>query len=357
MMEEFTFADRYAQAALSPAPEIIAARETVFATAKDDLDSAALLSLARLYLGLPSSHTDWFRDAFRQGDPSFSLLANAREAQVLAALLLENAIAEEISVAILVVLAGTAAGRRQPTEADWLIPYAKAQYLTCAIRHRAPRGINSSIKGQTAPKIAEQIATTANGDWAILPDVLTKMRAEANDSTRTIAAQTSLALSSLKKQYDYLYEETQILWWLFGQYSRTFERPFSAFTAGQAALLAGLELGQLSSSAKLGLPAATAMIGRVLQLVKKGRDKSASLAAIVDSFSDEDIDRVATVMDKDQVALFPIQAAIESRKAIGKGNWYQSYHKTVGLSAETDFAFEELGFQVYLEHLLGQLLR
>lgn len=355
-MEEFTFADRYAQAALAPTPDIIAARQAAFTAVKDNLESADLLSLVRLYFDLPSSHTDWFRDAFREGDLSFSLISNAREAQLLAAMLLEHALAGELPIAILAVLAGAAAGQRQPKDADWLIPRASAQYLKSSIRLRAPRAINATVKGQPVAKMAEQIAATGNGDWATLLDVLTKIRGESNDSTKAIAAQTSLALSSLKRQYDYLHEESQILWWLFGQYSRTFERPFSAFTAGQAALLAGLELGQLSSSSKLGLPAAVAMIGRVLQLVKKGQDKDTSLAAIIDSFSDEEIEQIATIMDKDQAALFPIQAAIESRKTIGKGSWHQSYLKTVGLSAETDYAFEKLGFQIYLEHLLGQLL-
>ena len=84
-MDEFKFADRYAQAGLAPSGPLIVAREEPARRIVSTIIDSNILDLVAAYYGSTDVDLAWFRDEFAKEDPSFSLVNNEREARVLAA--------------------------------------------------------------------------------------------------------------------------------------------------------------------------------------------------------------------------------------------------------------------------------
>jgi GTPase-associated system helical domain len=130
---DFNFADSYRAAGLAPGPDALRARHEPFDKLRQALDASTAIDLTRIFFGLPVPRgTDWFRDAFKATDPSFSLVDNAREASVLAAGLLEGATADGKMYAALATLTTAANGLRHPAVRLELI-----QLMSDAIQERA----------------------------------------------------------------------------------------------------------------------------------------------------------------------------------------------------------------------------
>lgn len=66
-------------------------------------------------------------------------------------------------------------------------------------------------------------------------------------------------------------EESQMLWWLTGGYSRAFNRSFTTFSTQQAAITAAIDLGALTNSSEFGPVAIPAMLERVILTAKRAR--------------------------------------------------------------------------------------
>ena len=92
-MSNFNFGDSYKAAGLNPGPDIIGLRQEPFNQLLEQIDSQMTMDFTRLLYGLPIPRgTEWFREAFAETDPSFSMVDNEREAAVLSACLLNAAI-------------------------------------------------------------------------------------------------------------------------------------------------------------------------------------------------------------------------------------------------------------------------
>jgi hypothetical protein len=207
------------------------------------------------------------------------------------------------------------------------------------------------------PKLGEEISDLAQkNEWPALTAALEKIRAEAQNATKAAASQAAKAIKALEKQLRYMREETQMLWWLFGEYSRTLNRNFGAFPPGQAAIIAGIDLGDLTIVSKLSPVAAPAMLERVLRLARKEKTQQKSLAAAIDGIAPADLKALKTFGKGQPPRIFPIMTAIEKAKENGPRSWHGAFENATSLEAKTGFEPLELATQVYYEHLLGQLL-
>jgi hypothetical protein len=150
-----------------------------------------------------------------------------------------------------------------------------------------------------------------------------------------------------------------MLWWLFGEHSRTLNRHFSAYSPGVAAVIAGVDLGDLTTASVFGPVAAPAMLERVLRLAGKEKsqkkNQKKTLAAVLDEATLTDL-QALQIFGKDQPArIFPIMTAIEKAKE-NPGSWHGAFEKSTGVEVTTEFEPIELATQIYREHLLGQIL-
>ena len=356
-MAKITFADRYAQSALSPGAQIITSRQESANRIVSSIAAAGTLDLVAAYYGNPDVDLSWFRDEFVKEDASFSLVNNERETKVLAALILEQLVANARPHAILAIITGSVMGQRQPTEAEWLLRDTKEALGHLSVKNREPEAVTTTITSTQMPKLKEEIATIVDGDWAGLLVALGKMRSESQSSASSVAAQSTKALSGLEREIDLLREESQMLWWLFSGHSKSLERSFSVLSPPHAAVVGAFDLGTLTTVSLLGPVAAPAMLERIIASSKKSKGTQAiELAKIIDDFSPEDLERLDDASTKLPPRLAPVTTAISLANTMGVGGWHARFLSKTGLDASFVSDPYALANQFYREHLLGQLL-
>jgi len=357
VLADFDFADRYAEAGLSPTAEVITNRQAPAQRIVDDATDSRILDLVGAYYGSSGLDLAWLRAEFAQEDASFSLVNNERETRVLAACVLGALVANGNSIAILAVLVGYVGGHRKPSEALWLVRDAQEALNVRSVAERQPSTVETKVTNTATAKLADEITALPGNDWPALLTTLGKMRTEAQSSDRTIAAQTSAALRALDVQMRYLREETQMLWWLTGGHSKSLARSFAAFGPHQAALVGAIDLGELTTASEIGPVAAPAMIERIVAMGKKPKGPAVlDLASAVDGIAVEDLRVLNLPEGKLPPRLAPVSAALELARTIGTGVWYARFRELTGLEATLSIEPVSLGAQLYHEHLLGQLL-
>lgn len=350
-MSGVDFADRYAEAHLQPTAEVVAARQTSAARIQKNADKDQLLDLVAAYYGMKPDLT-WFRDELRKEDTTFSLVTGERESVILAALILAAKIEESDPTSILGVVAGSVQGKRTPTEAGWLLTEARSALTEDAAAARVPRKVTTSVRHSATPKLAEEI-TAAVGGLEAMGQVLAKVRHESQESAGYVAKQVTDALLALDANARYQREESQILWWLFGEHSRTLEKPFSAFRPAEAALIGGIELAALTEASELGPIAAEAVLERVLHCAKRdNRPQPVTLLGAVDGLG-ADLPRLKTPPPV-RPGICPILTAMAKSVEIGSGAWGSAFSKATGLDAGVELKPLDVALQVYRECLLGK---
>ncbi|KPB26887.1 MULTISPECIES: GTPase-associated system all-helical protein GASH [Pseudomonas] len=356
-MAKITFADRYAQSALSPSAQIITSRQESAIRIVSSVLEAGTLDLVAAYYGCPDVDLSWFRDEFAKEDASFSLVNNERETKVLAALILEQLVANARPDAILAIITGSVMGHRPATEAEWLLRDAKEALGKFSVSNREPETVQTTVTSTYTAKLKEEISAIEDGDWAELLAGLEKIRAESRASATTVATQSTSALKALDRELDLLREESQMLWWLFSGHSKSLERSFSVLSPSHAAVVGAVDLGTLTTVSHLGPVAAPAMLERIIALSKKTKGGQAiELSKVIDNFTPEDLERLETLSTTLPPRLAPVTTAINLAKTMGVGGWHVRFSSQTGLDAS--FASEPMALanQLYRENLLGRLL-
>ncbi|QWT40906.1 GTPase-associated system all-helical protein GASH [Dickeya dadantii] len=356
-MANFTFADRYREAGLSPTSQTIISRQEPVNRIVANISDSQILDLLAVYYGSSQVNLDWFRDEFVQEDASFSLLNNQRETCVLAALILGHLVHDENAVTILAVSVGRVKGLRIPSQCAWLMSDAEETLTRLSIANREPEKIATKISTTVTSKLGEQITALGNTtDWATLITILGQIRIEAQNSVKNTATQVTNALNVFDRQTKQMREESQMLWWLIGGHSRTFERCFNTFTPQQAALVGAVDLGILTTHSEFGPIAIPAMLERVIASAKKTKTKqSLELAAVVDSFSIEDLESLI-IPTQLPARLAPVTTAIELARTMGTGSWHSRFQTKTDLDCSIQLEPVLLAEQLYRELLLGRLL-
>jgi len=183
---------------------------------------------------------------------------------------------------------------------------------------------------------------------------LGKVRAEAQAATKSVAAQVSTTLDAIRSQLALSREETQMLWWLFGEHSRTLKRHFSTLAPGAVAIFSGIELGDLTTASVFGPIAAPAMLERMLRLTKE-KVKKQNLGTSLSSISSTEFQALKTFGRDQPSRIFPIMTAIELARTNQRA-WREAFEKATDLNPSIEFNPIELATQVYYEHLLGRIL-
>jgi hypothetical protein len=355
-MPSFNFADQYKAAGLNPGPEIIKLRQEPFDKIQKGLNTTMVLDLTRLYFGFAVPNgTEWFSEAFRETDASFSMIDNEREASVLAACLLAAALDAGNVCAGLAPIVAAAAGSRVPLVRPEFIEDARQALAIHSINSRQQTAadlskIKQPVKSKVAAAVAEYLPAP---NWNNSGDAIKLAANESFEATKTLANQVSSVISPLVKQVRDLREEVSMLWWYIGGWSRILEKPFSELDVGLAALMAGLDLAHLTLG-ESGPVAAQAILHRLLiSSSTSNESKKIALKSAVDELPSDTFQQLQIPKTINSVSdLCPVLAALAKADEIGNGQWYIAFKKTTHLDAGTKFPLIELAMQVYRESLL-----
>jgi hypothetical protein len=247
----FNFADNYRKAGLLTGPDVLRTRQQPFNKLQQAINPQTAVDLTRLYFGLPVPRgTDWFRDAFGETDASFSLIDNGREASVLAAGLLEGAAADGKIYVALSTLTAAASGLREPNVRPDLIDVMRRAIQEKAIGARQQEAANPQhIKLPAASKISAELAALIQAPEIGKASTLLKQASEESaEITRALVNQVVAVVRPLAAQVLTLREEVEMLWWHVGGWSRLLDKSFAEIDLGLAAVLAGVDMADMSHS-------------------------------------------------------------------------------------------------------------
>jgi hypothetical protein len=356
-MAGFNFADRYRAAGLTPGPEILGLRQQPFEKLRKAIDAKTVVELSRLYFGLPSANaTDWFRDAFQESDQSFSMVDNQRETALLAGCLLEASFEDGESTSALAPLATAAAGLRQPA--------ASPEILLELAQRLVAKAVSARQRDSTDPKVikrpamsklpdAAAIAQAIPNDWGKIGAFIRQVSDETFIAEKNLADQTIAVVGSMHAELADLREEVSMLWWHIGGWSRLLDMPFSGLSPATAAVLAGLDMSDLSRTL-LGPAAAPAILQRTISAGRKSNLRKVTIRDAVDGMPTGALDKLVfgaalpTLPD-----ICPVLTAFAKAREIGGGSeWHASFRKFSGISEEAGFQPLDLATQVFRERMV-----
>lgn len=355
-MPSYNFADQYKAAGLNPGPDIIQRRQEPFDRILEEIDTTRILDLTRLYFGfsVPNGTDDWFSEAFRENDASFSMIDNEREASVLSACLLNAALDAGNVCAGLAQIVAAACGNRTPLARPEFIEEARQALATHSVNSRQQTAADvKNIKLPAKSKVAAAVdAYLPSANWANSGDAIKLAGNESFEATKNLANQVFSVISPLAEQVRDLREEVSMLWWYIGGYSRVLDKPFAELDIGLAALMAGLDLAHLAQG-ESGPVAAPAILHRLVVTSRVGENKKIALKAAVDALPPDTFQRLEIPETIGKVSdLCPVLAALAKADEIGKGSWYIPFKKVSGIDAGAKFLPIELAMQIYQESLL-----
>jgi hypothetical protein len=352
-MEAMGIADVYRAAGLTLTPEAMKLRQPPYDTLKKDLPLSRAIELSRFLFGLSQRpQGDWFFKAFNGADATFSMVENEREAAVLAGAILAASAAASNAESALAPLCTAACGTRKPLVVPALLGFLEKQLADEAIAER----IVAKVGRISAPAVgkaggeASQLAQT--GDWTKASTVINQVINDGHAAVTSVAGAADAAVSVLQDQLDVLREEVGMLWWHVGGVSRKTNEAFADLEPGCAAILAGIDMSDLSSTL-VGPYAAKAILQKTLQAGRSGKLGSVTLNESVEALA---IDKLTDITGNPKLAgigdVAPVLFAVAKRQENGPGAWKQAFQNATGIDAEAKFSALELAVQAYRERQL-----
>jgi hypothetical protein len=186
-----------------------------------------------------------------------------------------------------------------------------------------------------------------------LSETLKQIPEESVKNIEALVLQTISALTPLTGAIKELREEVQILWWHIGGWNRELKKPFSEFLAETAALLAGIDMAEMSNSIR---PPASSIV-LLEKTIALGRKKVTTGGSFESAISGLSADQLAGLELPASLAttldLCPIHTALlKAREIGGKGAWHQAFTKATGLEPSATLSPIGFAMQALRERLL-----
>lgn len=355
-MCSYSFADQYRAANIAPGPEIIKLRQEAVEKILPDLDDDKLLDLTRLYFGMNCPmNNNWFRDAFLETDPSFSLIDNQREASVLSVCLLSAALEQGVINAALIPVVASVCGHREPSLQAEFIQDAQQALVTNSFNSRNSLCVDvGKIKTPAKSKVGIEIdQLTETMDLAILTNIVKLSSNEASETLQESVSQIFNVLKPLVNQLSELKEEVNMLWWLIGNHSRILDKPFADLDVGVAAIMAGLDLATLTNG-ESGPVAVPALLQRIINPQKKPSKKNLSIDKTINLLPPDLYSSLEFLSSYSRVSdICVITTAIMKSQEIGQGEgWFNTFKKITSLDESIQLSPLNLAVQMYQEAML-----
>lgn len=341
------FADWYRTASLEPKGETLEARWKVIEKFVGKADEKELLSLVRLFLGLPTAEkafADKFADAIRKADAAFPSAGNEIELRVLAGAAcvacLDSA-EQDPSASELVALAVTA-GSFNRRRNNLIVPRV---FETCEafLMDRSARRFEDLKDGVDLASAATDLkkACTGGNTGQHLEKPMTAFLDRLEEKIEASNARQRL-----------LQEEANVLWWLFGGHSHDLKLPFSKIESAALPLVAGHELAGLVE-VRPGPVAFPGLLGRVLN--GEAKPSKYTLAEAVNAAPMAWREGARSKTPEAVLDLCPVRTTVKrSLEVQDAKSWVKPAESATGLPISQKVEPLELATQCFREALLIQ---
>jgi hypothetical protein len=162
----------------------------------------------------------------------------------------------------------------------------------------------------------------------------------------------------IKKTYDALSEETNILWWLFGGYADTIDKPFSALSVELLSVLTAIELQTLTTI----LPGAgkiTSIITKALTNTGTSLSEKSTIEQFIVSTSEyqKEIEKALIEQPTALSSIIPISTALKSYYQYSANEWKASLSGIPGIDLAKVLEPVKFTEQLYRELMLLRIYK
>lgn len=368
------FTDWHGSIHPNPTPDLFTSRLSAIEATTADMSLEAAVGLVSIFLRGDAeqvrSERDGFVQRFSESDRTFPASNNANLVNVMlagcVAALLDKGGARGVAVA-LALKAMTMRGKvHQPPQTE-VLPAALRLLRAEGARVREeahddlapmPAFAEVVVPAPTPPAVEEvpdgQWPLVAKNDKAIVASLTTlqKTVSALAKATKGLRGETVAAFGVRPTLRDRavvaLQEETQILWWLFGEWSEDGQANFADLKLPGGSMVVGRELALLTRLVP-GHPRVGAILGKTLRSHPEGR-REASLAEVV---SDAKLEwrKAAVAVSKPDRFLTPLLFATERSTEGSSDSWQGTFETVTGVSVGTSALPTE-----WAEHILDEVL-
>jgi hypothetical protein len=340
------FSDWYRLAVVEPRGDTLELRWSAIEALVENLEVEGALNLARVFHGsrsVDAAFLDGFRTAFHSKDSAFRMRDNWVELRVLAGGALSHVLGRDSSylrdAVALATVCGDYCGARPNRELGEIIDLARHALDSEAVKARRA--------GELIGKPAKIELTTSK---AIRFDP-----AGLAQTFPAFAEEIETAFNALKKAQAVLREESNIVWWLFGEYSRDLKKPMNKIGAAPACLHIAKELADLTED----VPGPLSTLAFLDRMLRAGRPKLAKEVTLINAVNQsdrawrEEWGKSAPGLND----LSPIRFAVtKSLETDGRDQWIPAFEKATGLVASQPVSPLLLARQAYDEGLLAKAI-
>jgi hypothetical protein len=358
------FADWYRAATLNPSDIPLAARWEAVETLVPDLDADAVLDVARIYFRLDPTEAGLgrFRRAFKANDPTFRMQENDLELSVLAGAVLVHLLGSRrtslAQIGALGVIAGGFAGRREQTGVEDLVERSRVLLSRRSSDLRTlERETSHRFMRLDDDQLAQSIIAQGDtGSTQALSNATAETFRSVIEAMNDLRTGLARMLRDVRQSQRFLAEETNVLWWVFGGWSRDLESRFSDMDLGVVALAAGRELASFAAEPS-GPLAAEAFLDNVLRQSDPKLAKKVNLKDAINAAPRNWREKAARRSRPHVEALTPALLAIaKSTETEGSEDWIPAYQRASGVDASKASDSLALALALYHEEMLLRAL-
>lgn len=310
----------------------------------EDIECEDVLELARLLHGIKprdDGFEDNFRDTFQEIDKTFRMKDNHMELSVLAGASLACIFKERSNrTAILAAYASVCPvfqGKRKSAAVPDITVEARKRLRKWAADNRTNLVQETPSIGNLTP------LSTA---------LATKDPVQISPVLGEFVVSLDATVTSIQKRLSFFREDSNILWWLMGEYSRDLDSPIREIGLPAASLVVGKELADLV----LELPgpyAAEAVLHKMINYATSGAEEDTKLSETVNCTSREW--RTSWLEDLPTNSAFdlcPVLFAVDaSLKVKQNTEWYPQFSTAFGVEATLKASPLDIATQAYDESL------
>lgn len=344
------FADWYRVASLEPKDEPLEQRWSGIIAAVDELDNEKLVELYLIYRNevlVPSEFLDEFKSYFKDNDDTFPMEGNDMELRVLSGASLltlikkENKSEEYRDLAILASMFIEFDEFLSPGKG--LIPES---VLTAS---NFLRNSSRSLRKVSFPKIDDNNEKIKNKLNEVANHSQIPQFKEAVGFINDVIESYGKSFESFEEFSSYKQEESEILWWLFGEHSNGMECHFSDL-GNSAPLVFGIELFELTVGNTAPI-STVAFLRKALRLSKHEKVKL-TFRKVLESCDKDWISNLDTEIDDDGKKVLPLLFCLETyRNEATRISFAEITKKTNGFDPDKEYDAITLAYEIYLEML------
>lgn len=333
------FADWYRSASLNPSGDLLKSRWEAINAFIKKADQELILDLIPAYFLNDVQSTSFAKlaEGFQSNDAAFTLKGNANELRVLAGAMLVGIIEKNNELSDITALAVLCFSFNKKFEHPVPEIYRIAEHHLFSKDFRFRERDFEDVPANAVKKINDEITKfNAGPSFDTIKPVLTQLIATYN--------QQHSALKTLENRLNNRLEESQVLWWLFGELSVDFNRHFKEL--GEASwIVASKELSNMTVLST-GFSSAQAFLTKAIEL--SIQTEPVTISSSANALPENDYLKEFSNVSPQEVRFLHLISSLNASATGSSAHLKQEEEKS--------FPPAELALQLYREILLQRLL-